>query len=205
MNPRDLNRAELVDFTTNTATGLANGKVGGFSAAQNTALSDAMTDANAELAAARLNYVEARAAALEAFDVLDAKHKTVLDLHTDVRLLMAGSNSLNSEYEALGYDAPDTTRTAVVPNRPTDLVVTAYLPGVNTGKFKGNNKSQSVTYVVECKIGDTAPFVIVVTTTSQKFRHEGIVAGQFYEYRVRAQSARGVVSDWSNHFVVYGI
>ena len=50
-NPRKMNRAQLVEFTQNAATGVANGKVTGFSAAQNTAISDALIDANAILAA----------------------------------------------------------------------------------------------------------------------------------------------------------
>jgi hypothetical protein len=62
-----------------------------------------------------------------------------------------------------------------------------------------------VTYVIEAKIGDTAPYVMVGITSAQKWRHEGVERGQFYQYRVRAQSARGQVSDWSNEAVCYGM
>ena len=49
MNPNKLSRADLVDFADNVATGVADGKVPGFLAAQNTSFSDALTDANTEL------------------------------------------------------------------------------------------------------------------------------------------------------------
>ena len=74
MDPHRLSRADLVDFTTNAATGVADGKVSGFSAPQNTAISDALTDANTVLAAANLAVVEARAASKEATQIaIDAE------------------------------------------------------------------------------------------------------------------------------------
>jgi hypothetical protein len=33
---------------------------------------------------------------------------------------------------------------------------------------------------------------------------QGVTPGQFYQYRVRAQADRNLVSDWSNEAVVYG-
>ncbi len=79
------------------------------------------------------------------------------------------------------------------------------LSGINDLKWTGHNANKSVIYVIFAKIGDTAPYVIVGTCTTQKFRHMGTTAGEFYQYRVRAQAARGLVSDWSNIAVVYGI
>ncbi len=53
--------------------------------------------------------------------------------------------------------------------------------------------------------GDTAPYVIVGTCNAQKFKHTNITPGQFYEYRIYAQSARGYRSEYSNVVVIYGI
>ena len=66
MNPRNASRQELVDLTTDCATGVANGKVSGLLAVQNTSISDALTDANATLAAANLNATESRSASIAA-------------------------------------------------------------------------------------------------------------------------------------------
>jgi hypothetical protein len=118
---------------------------------------------------------------------------------------MRGVDSPGNDYEALGFDAPDTTRSVVHPNRPTELSATGFSFGVNSLTWRGNNPSGSVTYVIECKIGDTAPYVIIGTCSAQRFRHTDVTPGQFYQYHVRAQAARNNVSDWSDEVVVYGI
>ena len=55
---KKIDREALVDFGTFCATGVSNGQVTGFLAAQNTAFSDALTDATAVLAAGNLNSTE---------------------------------------------------------------------------------------------------------------------------------------------------
>ena len=205
MNPRNLNRAALVDFTTNAATGVANGKVTGFLAAQNTSISDALTDANAILAAADLNQVEARAAALEATQIALAAETDVLKLLSDLKFGMRSVESPPSDYTAIGFDIPAEVRSVVMPQTPTELAATGFSNHTNLLTFMGNNAAGSVTYVIEAKIGDTAPFVIVGTSTKQSFKHLGVTPGEYYLYHVRAQAARGLTSDWSNEAVVYGI
>ena len=204
-NPRKLSRADLVLFATNAATGIADGKVSGFSAAQNTAFSDALTDATALLSSADLSQVELHADALEATQIADDAEEVVQNLLADYKFAIRSVNSGAAEYDAIGFDPPDTTRSPVVPQSPTDLVATAVANGTNALKFNGNNKSGSVVYAIEVKIGDTAPFVLINTTSAQKFKHTGVTRGEYYEYRVRAQSARGLVSEWSNSALVYGM
>ncbi len=205
MNPRNLNRAALVDFTTKAATGVADGKVSGFLAAQNTAISDALTDANALLAAADLSQVSARADSLEATEIAQTAADEVQRLLADLKFGMRSVESPASDYDAIGFDPPSEVRSVVMPQTPTDLAASGTSNGVNLLTFVGNNATGSVTYVVEAKIGDTAPYVIVGTSTKQSFKHTGVTPGQFYQYRVRAQAARGLVSDWSNEAVVYGL
>jgi hypothetical protein len=205
MDPHKMNRFELVDFTTNAATGVANGKVTGFLAAQNTSFSDGLTDANAVLAAANLAAVEARTAWMEATQIAQDAARDVQRLLQDLKYGMKSVESPAADYDALGFDPPAETRSIVTPLTPTDLAATGFSNGVNLLTFVGNNTPASVTYVVEAKIGDTAPYVIVGTCTKQSFRHTGVIPGQFYQYRVRAQAARNLVSDWSNEAVVYGL
>ena len=205
MNPRILTRAQLVDFAANAATAVADGKVSGFLAAQNTAISDALTDANAELAAAETNKVNTHALDLESTQIADDKREMVLKISQDLKFAMKGVDSPASEYDALGFDPPVESRSIVSPQTPTGLAASGFSNGVNSLTFTGNNKPGSVTYVIEAKIGDTAPYVIVGTCTKQSFKHLGVTAGQFYQYHVRAQAARGLVSDWSNEAVVYGL
>ena len=205
MNPNSLSRAELVDFTANAATGVADGKFTGFLVAQNTAISDALTDANAELAAADTTQVENRALSLQSTEIAEGKRDTVLKLLSELKFAMRGVDAPAADYDVLGFDPPAETRSIVIPQPPSDLAAFGYSNGVNALTFTGNNAAGSVTYVIEAKIGDTEPYVIVGTCTSQKFKHTGVTPGQFYQYHVRAQASRGLVSDWSNEAVVYGI
>ena len=118
---------------------------------------------------------------------------------------MHSVNSPGSEFEACGFDAPDTTRSAVVPQTPTDLSATGFSNGVNVTRWISHNRSGSVIFQLDCKIGDTADYVQVGATRSQTFRHLGVTPGQVYQYRVRAVAARGAFSEWSNLAVVYGV
>jgi hypothetical protein len=195
----------LVDFTANAATGVADGKVTGFLVGQNTAISDALTDANAELAAADTTQVETRTLSLQSTQIAEDKREKVLKLLSELKFAMKGVDAPAADYEVLGFDPPAETRSIVVPQAPSDLAAFGYSNGINQLSFSGNNAAGSVTYVIEAKIGDTAPYVMVGTCTNQKFKHTGVIPGQFYQYHVRAQASRGLVSDWSNEAVVYGI
>ena len=93
MNPRTLNRASLVDFVTNAATGVADGKITGFLAEQNTAFSDSLTDANAILAAADLNQVEARTASKESTRIAEDAYNAVLTILSDLKFGMKSVES----------------------------------------------------------------------------------------------------------------
>ena len=118
---------------------------------------------------------------------------------------MRGVDAPAVDYEALGLDAPDTVRSVVQPVTPTDLVGIRFSDHTNQLTWRGNNPSGSVTYVIEAKIGDTAPYIIVGTCSAQKFKHLNVTPGEFYEYRVYAQTARQIRSEYSNVVVLYGI
>lgn len=205
MKFRNISREKLVDFTTNAANGVAAGKVSGFLPAQNTAISAALTAANTALAAADLAAVEARALALQATQIAQDAGASVVKLLADLKFSMRGVDAPVADYDVIGFDPPADTRSIITPSTPTELAATGFSNGINQLTFRGNNATGTVTYVIEAKIGDTAPYVLIGTCSSQKFKHAEVTPGQFYQYRVRAQSGRGIVSDWSNEAVVYGM
>ena len=86
---------------------------------------------------------------------------------------------------------PVFTRGTIIPIAPTDLAAVGYSNGINALDWVSGNIPGTVTFAIECKIGDTSPYVLVGTTTQQKWIHEGVTPGQFYQYRTRAQAARG--------------
>jgi hypothetical protein len=204
MNYRKMTRPALVTFATNTSAGVAGGKVSEFLPAQNTAIADAIADATTALAAADQTALDARTAALAATELANEKAATLVKLLSELKFAMRGVDAPPDQYDALGFTPPDTVRSIVTPQRPTDLSATGFSYGVNQLVWTGNNPSGSVVYAIEVKIGDTAPYVLLTTATAQKWKHEGVTPGQFYQYRVRAQAARNLVSDWSNEAVVYG-
>lgn len=203
-NPNKMTRADLVNFAANLATAVANGMVSGFLAAQNTAFSDAVTDANALLDANETDAVNSLATyQMEVHEAQDAAVALRL-LIQNVKDAMRAVNSPGSEYVALGFDMPVFDRQVVIPETPTDLAAFGTSNGVNQLSFVSHNIPGTVTFAIQAIIGDTADYILVGTTTQQKWNHLGVVPGQFYQYRVRAQAARNVVSDWSNEAVVYG-
>jgi hypothetical protein len=118
---------------------------------------------------------------------------------------MKGVESKASEFDALGFDPPAAGRSIITPQTPTQLSAAGYSNGVNVLRFTGNNVPGTVTYIIEARIGGDPEYRMVGTCTKQLFHHFGVIPGRFYQYRIRAQASRGLVSDWSNEAVVYGV
>lgn len=203
MNPHYLTRAELADFGRNTAMQVANGKVSGLLAAQIASISAAIDAASAELAEADRRQVELRAAAIEATRIAQDKRAHLLKLLQDLKYTMKGLESEAHEFDAVGFDPPVIGRRPVIPQTPFELAATGYSNGVNALRFAGNNGPGRVAYTVEAKIADSPLYAIIGTSKSQRFKHTGVKPGVPIQYRVRAQAARGAVSDWSNEAAVY--
>lgn len=87
---------------------------------------------------------------------------------------------------------------------PTDLAVVGFSNGVITGRFRGNNRTQSIMYEIWRREGRQGKWRSHILTTKQKFKDESVMPGRYYEYRVRAVAA-GNTSDFSNVAVVYGV
>jgi len=116
---------------------------------------------------------------------------------------MRGVNATTAEYEAVGFDPPADPSNVTTPDTPTNLSAVGYSNGVNALRFKGNNGPGKVAYIVEAKKNGETDWVMIGSSQKQSFRHEEVTPGQRYQYRVRAQATRGLVSAWSNTAAVY--
>lgn len=203
-NPNKMTRADLVNFTTHAATEVADGVVTGFLAAQNTAISDALNDANAVLAANETSAVDALASYRNAVMVAQDQAAVVRGLLQNLKDAMRSVNSPGDEYAMVGFDPPIVDRGTVIPEIPTDLAAVGFSNNINSLNWVSHNVPGSVVFEIWAIIGDTAPDALVGTTTQQKWNHEGVTPGEYYEYHVRARAARNSVSAFSNSAVVYG-
>ena len=107
------------------------------------------------------------------------------------------------QYDLCGFDYP-ASRSTYEAQDPTDLSAFGYSNGVNTIRLRGNNKAGQVTFEIWRHHGDTAGWALHATTRKQSFTDTGISPGQYYEYRVRAVTAKSI-SNFSNSAVVYGV
>ena len=117
---------------------------------------------------------------------------------------MKAVHSGPEEYDAIGFDPPARVRRMIEPQAPTELSAKGYSNGVNILGFKGNNRPNTVRYLIEAKVGDAADYAIIGVSKAQKFKHENVTPGVPCQYRVRAQAARGPASECSNEAAVYG-
>lgn len=89
----------------------------------------------------------------------------------------------------------------VVP--PGGLSANASSGGLNRIEFHGGTEP-GVQYEVWRRHGDTVDWYLHATTSEPGFSDEGVEAGQYYEYKVRA--VRGdSMSEFSPSAVVYGV
>jgi hypothetical protein len=203
MNPNYLTRAELADFGRNAAAKVAGGKVSGLLAAQIASVSAAIAYASADLADADGRQVELRAAAIEATRIAEQNRKWLLKLLQDLKYLMKSLQSQAHEYDAVGFDPPVIGRRPVIPLTPIELAARGFSNGVNELSFVGNNLAGRVAYLIEAKAGESLVYTIIGTTKAQRYKHHGVKPGVPIQYRVRAQAARGTMSECSNEAAVY--
>jgi hypothetical protein len=203
MKPRTLNRASLADFAIAAANAIGAGKVTGFTPAQALEISAAILDKALSLAAANEKVV----ASLSEYhsDTADAQGQRLelIELLSAGKYAMRGVNATPDQYEAVGFKPP-AGPSAVTPYVPSDLAAAGQSNNVTKLRFKGNNVPGLVTYILEANRGDEVGWFIIGTTGKQAFKHEDVIPGQAYEYRVRSQAASGRSSDWSNTASVYG-
>ena len=133
----------------------------------------------------------------------NATRSQIWVLMSRVRDALKAGVAPKKQYDLCGFDYP-ASRSMYEAQDPTNLSAFGYSNGVNTVRFKGNNKPGQVIYEMWRRHGDTAGWALHATTRKQSFTDTGIVPGQYYEYRVRAVAAK-TVSNFSNSAVVYGV
>jgi len=203
MTPNNMTRAELADFVRNSATQVAAGKVTGLLPEQAAAFSSGHeTDAD-ELAAVDAEIVALRTALMAATERGRQIKKRSLRRIQGLKYTMRSVHSNASEFDAVGLDPPAQRRRMIEPRIPSGLSASGFSNGVNLLRFTGNNLHNRVRYIVEARKGPAADYAIIGVTKAQKFKHENIVPGVPYQYRVHALTTRGRISEWSNEAVVY--
>ena len=115
---------------------------------------------------------------------------------------MRGVNASTAEYDAVGFRAPAETRSVVRPEIPGSLA--AYGENGNVRlEYVGNNVSGSVIYQIYERNHPAGSWVLLGTTTKQKYIHYGVPPGEFHQYEIAAQASGGTVSGRSNTAAVY--
>jgi hypothetical protein len=122
---------------------------------------------------------------------------------SQVQKALAAAFAPKEQYDLCNFDFPATPVGAYIPQDPTDLAVTGSSNRTNSGRFKGNNRTNSVHFEVWRRAGDSGQWIYIRTVSKQKFVDSPVTPGQYYEYKVRAV-ARQAVSNFSNSAIVYG-
>jgi hypothetical protein len=195
MNPRKLSRSDLVDLGRAAADAIAGGRVTGLTLQQAADFSAEIADATDALASANTRQVQSRATYLEDNEVARQRKELLLRLLSQFKATMIGLGSPDDQYDAVGLNAP-ATRSAVIPEAPTDLAVRLTREGIPVLAWSGNNRPGRVIYNIEAMIG--GEYRIVGSTRRQSFKLEDHIPGRQHIYRVYAQSARRGRSDPSN-------
>ena len=203
MIPNNMTRADLAIFTRNAATQVAAGKVTGLLPEQSLAFSTLLLTVASALSTADAEQVALRAAAIASTQKAQELEENALRSLQMLKYAMKSVDSPADEFDVVGFDPPVRSRQIISPQMPDGLAVEGFSNGVNVLRFNGNNTPNTVTYIIEAKTGRAAQYVIIGASKAQRFKHESVTPGSFYQYRVRAQAARGRVSDWSNEAVVY--
>lgn len=155
-------------------------------------LEDADTDAGTFLA----QYHAAVAAA-------DSARSAALDRVKLLKFAMLAAPCAGAEFALAGLPVPVVDPVSYVALTPSELAAEGFSNGVNRLTFLGNNVSGLVVYVVFCQIGGTGDFILVGTTSKQRFTHSGVEPGTTYRYKILARSASND-SAFSNEALVYG-
>ena len=203
MNFRIISENDLADFAANVSTLLAGSELTAIDERVRTELVTMIGGLPVTLAdqAAQVAIIEGERKG--AVSARNATRSQIWVLMSRVRDALKAGAAPKKQYDLCGFDYP-ASRSMYEAQDPTNLSAFGYSNGVNTVRFKGNNKPGQVIYEMWRRHGDTAGWALHATTRKQSFTDTGIVPGQYYEYRLRAVAAK-TVSNFSNSAVVYGV
>ncbi len=199
MNPRNLSKANLVDFARSAIAAITDGKITGLSPAQAAEIVAALTAAADGLDTATEEQVKLRAAYMEGNEIGRDRRETLIRVFANLKSTMSGIEAPDDQYDAVGFDPP-APHAPVKPQTPTGLAVKRKSDGSIILVYSGNNTPGRVVYSIEAKID--GEYRLIGTTTRQKFKLETVIPGKPYRYRVYAQSTRLGRSGYSNETVV---
>jgi hypothetical protein len=204
MNYRQMNAGMTADFAENVATLLGGTELSAIDAGVRTDLLTLIGTLPADLAAAQADVLvqqDQAVASVSARNDIKADLDTVLG---QVAANLRAGLAPKEQFDLCGFDYPFGLRSRVIPVAPTDLSAFGTSNGLNTGRFTGNNKPQSVQYEIWRREGDEGPWMLLKITGKQSFSDSPVTPGQYYEYKVRAKAATES-SEFSGTAVVYGV
>jgi hypothetical protein len=203
MDISKLSDSELADFTANLVTLLGGTELASIDSHVRSELVAAFGTKPADMATQT-----AAASAIDnekqsAFSTKGFTRDELIVLSRQTRDFLKAGLAPKKEFDLAGFDFPQPGVHVYIAQTPTDMAAVGFSNGINTGRFKGNNRPGAVVYEIWRREGDTGAWHTHILTKKQSFRDEGVIPGQFYEYRVRARATQ-TDSDFSNSTVVYG-
>ncbi len=118
------------------------------------------------------------------------------------RTMKSNAAFTSDKYVEFGFDADDLTPSAVVLQAPQNLTVKGFSNGTNELKFDRNGNKTGTVFIIEGKVGESANYSIIGTTTKTSYRHAGQKPGVKIVYRIRAQRGEQF-SEYGNEAVIY--
>ena len=202
MDPNRFTRAQLIEFAKNMTVQIESGRITGMIDGQIDIVAAAIGQATLELEESEMLHVTRLAAAHEATDMAQKNCVRLLQLIQEQKFLMKSLRCSPDEFLAVLLDPPVTGRTRVKPETPSKLSASGFSNGLIKLRFRGNNRSGRVTYEIFAKTGDDTKFSYIAMTRGQRFEHISKPGLPIF-YRVRARTARGESSRWSNLAAVF--
>jgi|ERR1035437_369555 hypothetical protein len=203
MKFRRLNETAFVDFCENVSTVLAGSELAGIKTSVRTTLAAAIGTLPAKLGEQALDLITLEGQRKAAVSEREATRQQLNSLMSQVQKALAAGFAPKEQYDLCNFDFPATPVGAYIPHDPTDLAVTGSSNRTNSGRFKGNNRTNSVHFEIWRRSGASGEWIFISTVSKQKFIDSPVTPGQYYEYKVRAV-ARQAVSNFSNTAIVYG-
>lgn len=191
---RNLSSSALAEVATPMAATITGAPATfGLSPAQATA----MTTTSAALTAANLQLIAARNAVLTAHNAQLAAHEAVLGTFTSsLKLSYADPSVSDGTLNSIGLDSRNTTRTPIIPQRPTGLEVVPSADGTVTATWNANGSKYGVIYELQAGSTDSTQWVSVANVTRRRVTLSGFAPGVTRWFRVRA-TKNGLSSEYS--------
>lgn len=204
MNFRRLTDNDLADFAENVKTLLSGTEISAIDTVTRTSLVTAIGTLPEDLDELVLMAMTSEGERKAVVSTKNTARESLISLMAQVRNALVAGLAKKEQFDLCGFDYREKAQGTYAAQDPTELSAFGYSNGVNTLKFKGNNRTGSVVYEIWRREGETGTWAVLSTTKKQSFTDTPVVPGQFYEYKVRATAARSV-SNFSNAAVIYGV